>query len=424
MKRTTVVAVVLVFAVLVAGLVVGLVQFTGDGGSLEEQWVSDTARDHTGNHHPVAVVERAGGADVIAPINDVGDDASMTPTSCALTALDGGTGEIDWQAGMPIEHCHIHTFSDPRIADVTGDGTPDVLVGTGRRALVAYDGTDGSELWDREFETIGYSRPVLVDLTDAPGEEVVAVDFRGNAYAVASDGTPLWHRALNGTVWAEPAVGDFTGDGTTEIAVGSAEGAVGSDEGVVLLAADGTVERRIDIPVFSMVDADVDADGRPELVVATPGNDGDVVAALDPESGERAWTVTTEGDPRVSAVGDGDGDGDPEAYVSVRGGRVVALDAASGDREWETEISVGGNTIVPAPSLGDVDGDAEPELAVAAANGLVAVLDPSNGDELAAYERDVPVLAPPTPGDIDGDGDEELLAIYSDGRVVALNYEA
>ncbi len=417
MKRTTVVAVVLVFAVLVAGLVVGIVQFADDGGTLEEQWVSDTARDHTGNHHPVAVVERAGGADVIAPINDVGDDASMTPTSCALTALDGGTGDIDWQAGMPIEHCHIHTFSDPRIADVTGDGTPDVLVGTGRRALVAYDGTDGSELWDREFETIGYSRPVLVDLTDDPGEEVIAVDFRGNAYAVASDGTPLWHRALNGTVWAEPAVGDFTGDGTTEIAVGS-------DEGVYLLGTNGSVVREFDATARSLVDADVDGDGRPELLAADVGTDGGVVTAIDPEMDRRVWTERTDDDPAIHAVGDGDGDDATELYVAVRGGRVIALDAASGDREWETEISVGGDTIVPAPSLGDVDGDDEPELAVAAANGLVAVLDPSNGDELAAYERDVPVWAPPTPGDVDGDGDDEILAIYGDGRVVALNYEA
>ncbi|MFC6730578.1 PQQ-binding-like beta-propeller repeat protein, partial [Natronoarchaeum mannanilyticum] len=289
MKRTTALAVVLVFAVLAAGLVVGLVQFADGGGSLEEQWVSDTARDHTGNHHPVAVVERADGADVIAPINDVGDDASMTSTSCALTSLDGGSGGIDWQAGMPVEHCHIHTFSDPKIADVTGDGAPDVIVGTGRKALVAYDGTDGSELWDREFETIGYSRPVLADLTDDPGEEIVAVDFFGNAYAVASDGTPLWHRALNGTVWAEPAVGDFTGDGTTEIAVGS-------NEGTFLLAANGSVERQFDATAYTLVDDDVDGDGRPELIAADAGDDG-VVTAIDPAENRRLWTERTDGDP-------------------------------------------------------------------------------------------------------------------------------
>jgi len=415
MKRTTVVAVVLVFAVLVAGLVVGIVQFADDGGTLEEQWVSDTARDHTGNHHPVAVVERADGTDVIAPINDVGDDASMTRTSCALTSLDGESGGIDWQAGMPVEHCHIHTFSDPKIADVTGDGAPDVLVGTGRNALVAYDGTDGSELWDREFETIGYSRPVLVDLTDDPGEEVVAVDFRGNAYAVASDGTPLWHRALNGTVWAEPAVGDFTGDGEPEIAVGS-------DEGTSLLATNGSVERRFDATARSLVDADVDGDGRPELIAADAGTDGGVVTAIDPAEDRRLWTERTDDDPAIRAVDDGDGAS--ELYVAVRGGRVLALDAASGEREWETTIAVEDDTIVPEPSLGDVDGDGGPELVVPSAAGVVAVLDPANGDELAAYERDVPVWAPATLGDLDGDGDEELLAIYGDGRVVALNYEA
>ncbi len=417
MKRTTGVAVVLVFAVLAAGLVVGLAQFAGGGGSLEEQWVSDTARDHTGNHHPVAVVERGDGADVIAPINDVGDDASMTPTSCALTALDGESGEIDWQTGMPVEHCHIHTFSDPRIADVNGDGAPDVLVGTGRTALVAYDGTDGSELWDREFETIGYSRPVLADLTDDSSEEVVAVDFRGNAYAVASDGTPLWHRALNGTVWAEPAVGDFAGDGTTEIAVGS-------DEGTYLLAANGSIEREFDATARSLVDEDVDGDGRPELIVADVGTDGGVVTAIDPVEDRRIWTERTDGDPAIRAVGDGDGDGATELYVGVRGGRVLALDVTSGEPDWETTIAVGDDAIVPAPSLGDVGGDEGPELVVPSAGGVVAVLDPANGDELASYERDVPVWAPATLGDVDGDDEEEILAIYGDGRVVALNYEA
>jgi len=414
MKRTTAVAVVLVFAVLAAGLVVGLVQFADDGGTLEEQWVSDTARDHTGNHHPVAVVEREDGADVIAPINDVGDD--MTPTSCALTAIGGESGELDWRTGMSVEHCHIHTFSDPRIADVTGDGAPDVLVGTGRNALVAYDGTDGAELWDREFETIGYSRPALADLTDDPGDEVVAVDFRGNAYAVTSDGTPLWHRALNGTVWAEPAVGDFTGDGTTEIAVGS-------DEGTYLLATNGSIEREFDATARSLVDEDVDGDGWPELIAADVGTDGGVVAGIDPAEDRRLWTDGTDDDPAIRAVGDGDGDGATELYVTVRGGRVVALDAASGEREWETTIAVGDDTILPAPSLGDVGGDEGPELVVPSADGVVAVLDPANGDELASYERDVPVWAPATLGDVDGDDDDEILAVYGDGRVVALNYE-
>ncbi|SNZ03774.1 Outer membrane protein assembly factor BamB, contains PQQ-like beta-propeller repeat [Natronoarchaeum philippinense] len=417
MKRTTVVAVLVVFAVLVAGLAVGFVQFSGSSGSLDEQWVSDTARDHTGNHHPVAVVERSGGDDVIAPINDVGEDSSMTETSCALTALDGQSGDIDWQTGMPVEHCHIHTFSDPRIADVTGDDTPDVLVGTGRDALVAYDGTDGAELWDREFETIGYSPPVLTNLTDAPGEEVVAVDFRGNVYAVTADGQPLWNRSLDATVWAEPAVGDFTGDGTTEIAVGS-------DEGTILLSTDGTVERRFDATAQSLVDADIDGDADPELIAADVGTDEGTVTALDAASGERRWSVQTVNDPSIHALGDGDDDGAAELYVTVRGGGVLALDAETGERDWETEIAVGGDTIVAPPTLGDLGGDASPELVVPSGNGVVAVLDPANGDELASYERDVPVWAPATLGDTDGDGDREILAMYGDGRVVALDYEA
>lgn len=123
-------------------------------------------------------------------------------------------------------------------------------------------------------------------------------------------------------------------------------------------------------------------------------------------------------------IADVDGDGGLEVVAGTAERAVVALDAATGEREWTTRVDPGGNhPMMAAPVVADLDADGTPELVAASAQGTVAVLDPARGTELAAYERDVPVWTYPTLADLDGDGDREILVRYADGRVAALDYE-
>lgn len=376
-------------------------------GDLSEQWVSETPRDNQRNHHAIGVGPEN---TVVAPVTAVPGQEPLAADACSMVRLAPGDGGTLWTTSIPSEDCYSHGLTQPAIADIDGDGDREVIGMTTANdtTLSAYDAVDGSELFGVPMPAVaGYGQPVVVNLTAAPGPEIVAVDMGGNAVAVDGNGTVLWRQSLEATTYTDPVVADVDGDGAVEIAVGTrAE--------TVVLSASGDVEGRVEVAAKTLAAADVDDDAAVELFVTSAG----VVTALDGADLRSEWEASVSGIPRVHAVG---GDGGRTLYVGVSGQRVLALDAADGDRRWETQVG-SGDSMMPAPAVGDLSGDGSEEVVVVTNGGTVAVLDPESGGELAAYERDVLVWTFPTLADIDGDGAEEILVRYGDGRVVALEY--
>lgn len=381
------------------------------GGTLTEQWVSDTERSYQQNHHPAMAATVDGETVVVAPINEFGGGGGVTDTSCALVRLDPADGSTVWRAGLPAENCTTHALTEPAIDDVDGDGTPEVLSATGDHRLVAHDADDGAERWRHPTTGLGYSKPATADILPAAGREVVVVDLQGHLAVVHADGSTAWTRDLGATTWADPQVADFDGDGDPEIAVGTGDS-------IHLYAADGERRWERDVSARFLATGQADGDAQPELFVASVAD----VAALDGD-GRTVWSREFDTVARLHSVGDGDGDGTDEAYLGLSGGTVRALDATDGGEEWSTRFP-GENRITPPPTLGDVGGDAAPELVAATQAGVVYVLDPGTGEQLAAHERAVPVWTYPVLADLDGDPDDEILVTYGDGRVAALEYEA
>lgn len=409
MDRRAVAAVALVVAggaVLAAAVGVGSLGGEG-GGTLAEVWVSDTPRDNEVNHHPV--VAGPDGDVVVAPVSAVAGRAGTTSTSCAIVGLAPESGAVRWRAGVPPANCTVHAVTGPGVGDLDRDGRPEALVATTEHALVGYDAATGREEVRVTLTTFGYAPPVVADVAPPPGPEAVVVDIAGAVAVARPDGSVLWRRALNATVWAEPAVGDLDGDGAPEVLVAA-------KDRTVLLDARGRVEWRADVGGSRLSVAHVP--GGPVAVVTDVAG----VAALDAADGSVAWRRRVEGVPTAGAAGDGDGDGDTEVYVGVSGGRVVALDAATGTREWSAPVVAAERTPMPAPALGDVDGDGDSEVVAAANDGTVAVLSPDSGRTLATYRRPVPVWTGVTLADVDADAAEEVLVRYGDGRVVALEW--
>ncbi|KTG10271.1 hypothetical protein AUR64_11875 [Haloprofundus marisrubri] len=405
MRRRTVAALAVLSVALLA--VAGVALTTG-GPELRERWVSDTARDTLANHHAVGT----DGSVVVAPVN-VPERDGVPIGECALVSLGDG-GETRWRYVVPESVCTPHALTEPAVSDLTDDGRPEIAVVTTERELLVLD-ADGAVHTRLPMDNYGYGAPTVGDIDGDGTEELVASDIGGGAVAVEVDGNSsevLWRTDLGASTFPTPVVGDIDGDGANETLFGTSDGPV-------LLGANGTVEWRGDGAGIASMVVDGASTERPADVFV--GRNGEV-AAFDGRNGSERWSATFEANPRVGAVGDIDGD--RVVYATLTDGRVVALDAESGDVRWTVRISTGDAAQHPAPKLGDLDGDGTEELVVLTNDGTVSVLDPVSGETRTTYERDVPVWVYPTIADTDGDGSAEILVRYGDGRVVSLAYDS
>jgi outer membrane protein assembly factor BamB len=410
-RRRTLVAVAVLFCALGGVAVAGFVADDGRGADVRVTWVSETARESSGNHHAPAATGAHGGA-VYAPVS------GLTGTDgCALVALDAATGAERWRHRIPPPDCTIHSVADPTVADYDADGTAEVLAATTETELVAYDPESRAVELEYDLASYGYTRPVVADVAGDDRPEIVVVDVRGTVSVVRANGTTVWRRRLDSTINGQPRVADFDGDGSPEVAVGT-----GSPGRLSLFESDGTqtwdAPASIGGSITWLTTGQADGDAAPELVAAT-ASDG-VVAMVDGD-GTVDWTRDLGSFAAVHAVVDGDGDGSAEVYATARDGTLHSLDAGTGTTEWVTTLTTADVQMMPPPAAGDVDGDGRLELVAPTNDGRVSLVDAESGAVVSTYERDDAIYTHPTLADVDGDGDVEAFVIYSRGRVVAFD---
>lgn len=409
-RRRVLLALALVLAVAVAGaLTVALVP---SGPSLSPTWVSAPPAGAGGNHHQPAVGSVDGRTYVFAPISGT----QVGPT-CRLAALDADTGEVVWRHQVPPENCTVHAVADPSFTE--RNGRPALLITTTQNALFDLDPTSGDVRDRYDLDSYGYTPPMTVDLTPDDGEELLVVDARGTVQVIGADGRVVWREALGAYVWGTPAVGDLSGGGDPQVALGTSDGRL------VVLDATGATVRQVDRPFESAItwltSGQLDDDPARELVAATAGGQ---VVAVDGATGAVEWRRSFGSFAAVGAVGDGQGDGSTEVYAAAADGVVRALDGETGETEWERTVASSEVQMMPPPAFGDITGDGTEELVVASNDGRVAALDPASGRVLADYDRDGEIFVAPTLAAVDDDRGLEVVVIYVDGTVVRLDYEA
>ena len=217
--------------------------------------------------------------------------------------------------------------------------------------LRAVSGKDGTEILNIGNQAINGTSGVAGGDIDGDGiVELIAVTNTGVAKAFEHDGTLKWTSpALGASIYSSPAIADMNADGKPEVIVGKS-----------ILNGDGTLRATVKYgfggSAAASVVVDLDGDGNQELV---GGN-----AAYDID-GKELWYNAALAD---GWIGIADMDLDTFPDIVVVGGGKVRLQSGMGVVKWDVAFPGGGGG---PPTIADYDADGQPEIGVAGKTGYV-----------------------------------------------------
>jgi hypothetical protein len=241
------------------------------------------------------------------------------------------------------------------VADVNADGKPDILVGSGNASVAVLLGNgDGTFQTAVTYSSGGYN-PVAIAVADVNGDGKPDLVVANYCAASAS----------------------FCSDGTVTVLLGNGDGTF---QKATVVYGPGTE------PIVSMAVADVNADGKPDIIVANGcvnncGNNGTVGVLLGNGNGS-FQSIVTYGTGSIVlgttsvAVGDINGDGkldlvvtsncgaypvcNPDGYV----GAVTVL-LGNGDGTFQAAVDYGtSGSETTFVAIGDVNNDGKADLVV------------------------------------------------------------
>ena len=330
--------------------------------------------------------------------------------------------------------------ASPVLYDTNHDGVLDVIVATtgGMIVVLNVNHPAGPHLaqWQVSFhDAVGphgllgfFGTPAIADLDGDGSPEIVAASWDHYIWA--------WHvnngavvanfpRFLYDTSWSSVALKDLDGDGRPEIIVGgdmdNYPGAPYPWGGIIW----GFWSNGVPLPGFpislpgqtiwsSPAIADLNGDGRKDIIVGTglnfPDPNGREVYAFDMSTRPLAgWPVSVPGRVMASpAVGDIEGNGHPDVVVLAEDGLVIAI-RSNGAILWtscnldDIHACRPGYGVHGSVSIADVNHDGTQEV-VGMAENWMRVLDGHNGGIKAQYA--VPgswaAASPPTIAQIQG----------------------
>jgi subtilase family serine protease len=384
-------------------------------------------------HRPLIWVE----ADHTGAVDEAREDNNRRAVfgSCEIPTQPSLEVVEEWYLpGVEVESTPVVA----QLSDDNGDGLvdsrdyPDVAFHTeddGGSAITARSGIDGSELWtfrssaDHPLAT-RVAHLAAADLDGNGISEIIGVQSNSRLIALDHKGAVHWVsdtiESTAGDLWAGGiAVGDLSGDGVPEVAVGRS---VLSNTGALIAVGTGNAGRNynfygpfgvpflIDAPLS--VIADVDLDGQAELVA------GDTLYRLVNDSLTIVWDKVEPDDLMVDGyVAVANLDSDPKGeIVYVSSNRIMVLNHDGSVLRPDRNIVPFSPFTDPTfwggpPTVAELDGTAPPEILVSAYR------------ELVAFRSDLSVLwRKPTSDqseqsaaagfDFDGDGSAEVL--YAD----------
>lgn len=301
---------------------------------------------------------------------------SADSSTGTLFCLDGN-GKPVWTVKLPSG-----TDSPPAVADLDGDGTMEIVVGTMWRArgmggVTVISARDRKTLWQAEVPGCVQSEPCLVDLDGDKVLDVIVTSWQGDGCVRAfsgKDGGNLWVFKTDEADAKDKSPGSmYHGVSAAELRTGEGLSIVFATCGGTAYALDskGTLRWKTRFPneyLFAPTSiADLDGDGAREIVAA-----GRNLYVLDATGKERwCWKGSADSIDRGAALADIDGDGDEDVIFGVKCA-LVALDGPTGKEIWKCELRAGGHpyeSIGSAPLIADFDNDGQLDVFVVTGKG-------------------------------------------------------
>ncbi|MCU1358112.1 MAG: repeat-containing protein [Acidimicrobiales bacterium] len=364
---------------------------------------------------PTASTTRRAVAARLATVIAVGATLLVGPAGTPLAPAPAGatTASVSLQGRIDHKLSGIYqgdgpkqAYASPALADITGDNTPEIVIGSMDGTVEAYRTTDRSRLWSVKVgNTAIQASPTIADLgSDGKPDVIVGTmdgrviwlngptgaivrTFRQGAPLYCPPGTDCRPDGFFGT----PTIADVNGDKILDIVASN------YDHTIYAWSKTGTLLWRKfleDSNWSSPTVADIDRDGKPEVIVG-----GDIYA----------------NNPL----------GKPE------GGLIWVLHGNNGANYPGYPLSVAGQTVWSSPAIADLNGDKYPELVVGTGfnwpdprGRQVRAITAYNRKNLPGWPVTVEgrVMGSPAIGDLDGDGKLEV-SFASDGGWL-YSYEA
>jgi hypothetical protein len=354
------------------------------------------------------------------------------------------------------------------IADVDGDGTPDLLVATTAdqgnvqnpgfaNVILGNHSSPGTFHTGVHYATTGNnpSGIAVVDLTRSGSLDLVVANFAAGSVSVfmhgASPGT--YQTAVNVTTGGQPnqvVSGDINGDGKPDLVVADAS----ATGGAIVLFQDPANPGKFLAPMKLAVGAnsaaavaigDLNGDGAADIVAATSdanGNNGAIYVFYQNATTRGTFlapvTFPAGAQPQAVRIADVNGDGlpdivvanlDPGADGTGSAGVSVLLQDAAHPGSFLAPVTYATQGDAVDVAVADLNGDGKPDLVVAnlepAPTGSVSVLlqDPARpGVFLAAtsYQGFGQPLSIAI-GDLNGDGHPDIAVADGVSATVMLN---